>query len=266
MELNKIFCEDCLETMKRIPENSIDLTLTSPPYDGLRDYKGYSFDFENIAKELFRITKNGGVVVWVVGDSVLEGSESGTSFKQTLFFKEIGFRIHDTMIYEKNGAAYPANEKSNRYTQIFEYMFVFSKGAPKTFNLIKDKKNRWGGSHSFGKTSQRNAKGDIEQRGTITVADFSIRNNIWKYNNGFGYTTKDESAYEHPAMFPEDLAADHIKSWSNENDLVYDPFMGSGTTAKIAMILNRNFLGSEISEEYVKIAEDRIKPFKSRLF
>ena len=265
MKPNKIYNENCLDTMKRMPSDIIDLTVTSPPYDNLRDYQGYSFDFEGIAKELYRITKQGGVLAWVVGDAVIKGSESGTSFKQALYFKEIGFNLHDTMIYEKNGSAFPASEDSIRYTQIFEYMFIFSKGTPKTVNLLIDKPNRWAGSGTFGQNSERQKDGKIKKRSKFIVKDFSPRNNIWRYNNGFGYSTKDDDAFNHPAIFPELLAADHIKSWSNKNDLIYDPFMGSGTTAKMAILLDRNYIGSEISEEYIKIAEKRIKDIPDKL-
>jgi site-specific DNA-methyltransferase (adenine-specific) len=261
LELNKIYNESNLDTMKRMPDNFVDLTVTSPPYDNLREYNGYSFPFEDIAKELYRVTKKGGVLVWVVGDAVIDGGESGTSFRQALYFQQIGFLIHDTMIYEKNGAAYPANDKSNRYSQVFEYMFVLSKGKPKTYNLLKDKPNRWAGSGTFGTNSERQKDGTIKERGSFIVPDFSYRNNIWKINNGYGYSSEDDIAYMHPAIFPEQLAQDHIWTWSNEGDLVYDCFGGSGTTAKMAHKLKRNWILSEISSEYVQIAEKRIAPY-----
>jgi len=264
MEINKIYFENCLDTMGRMPGEFVDLTVTSPPYDNLRDYKGYSFPFEDIAKELYRVTKEGGVLVWVVGDAVIDGSESGTSFKQALYFMSLGFNLHDTMIYEKNGAAYPANEKSTRYSQIFEYMFVFSKGKPKTINLIKDKKNRWAGHTNFGKPSTRKTDGELQDAEAWVVSEYGYRSNIWRYNNGKGYSTKDDVAYEHPAIFPELLAKDHIISWSNEGDLVYDCFTGSGTTPKVAERLGRNYIGSEISEEYAHIIEKRI--YRNELF
>lgn len=246
MEINTIYNENCLETMKRMSDNLLDLTVTSPPYDGLRTYNGYSFDFEPIAKELFRVTKDGGVVVWVVGDATVKGSETGTSFKQALYFMECGFNLHDTMMYEKNSSTYPASKKSVRYSQIFEYMFIFSKGKPKAINLISDKKNKWAGHSSF--------DGKIPP-----VPELSPRNNIWKYSTSFNDKTG------HPAPFPEQLANDHIISWSNEDDLVYDPFMGSGTTAKIAMLNNRNYIGSEVSEEYCEIIKIRIDKTKRNI-
>ena len=253
MKLNKIIQGDCLEVMKTFPDKIVDLTVTSPPYDNLRDYKGYSFNFEGIAKELFRITKDGGVVVWVVGDATVNGSETGTSFKQALYFKELGFNLHDTMIYEKNSSAYP--DKS-RYSSVFEYMFVFSKGKPKTINLLADRKNRW--TQSFGKSSNRQKGGSIKIKKQIVVKDFGVRFNIWKYNTGHGYSTNDKVAFNHPAIFPDKLAQDHILSWSNKNDIVLDPMCGSGTTCKMAKINGRKYIGIEISPEYCKIANERL--------
>lgn len=255
LELNKIYNLPCEIGLKQLDSESIDLTVTSPPYDNLRDYKGYSFDFETIAKELFRVTKKGGVVVWIVGDATVNGSETGTSFKQALYFKEIGFNLYDTMIYEKNTSAFPSN---SRYEQVFEYMFVLSKEKPKSINLIKDKKNRWAGTSNFGERTNRKKDGSLEKRGKSIVNEYGIRTNIFRYSTGANYSTKDNYAFEHPAIFPENLAADHVKSWSNENEIVLDPFMGSGTTAKVAMKLNRKFIGFEISKEYHELAEKRV--------
>ena len=234
--LNQIHIENCLDTMSRMPDNFVDMVLTSPPYDNLRKYEGYDFPFEKIANELYRITKT--VLVWVVGDATIKGSETGSSFRQALYFKELGFKLHDTMIYEKNSPAYPANRKGNRYTQIFEFMFVFSKGEiPK--QLISDKPNKWAGHKDF--------SGKLKN----PVPEFSPRNNIWKYTTSF-------NGYKHPAPFPEQLAKDHILSWSKPEQIVYDPFMGSGTTAKAAKDLGRKFIGSEISNTYTQIALDRL--------
>jgi DNA modification methylase len=238
MNINTIYNENCLDTMAKMPDNFIDLTVTSPPYDNLRTYNGYSFDFEAIAKELYRVTKPDGVMVWVIGDATIAGSETGTSFRQALYFKEIGFKLHDTMIYEKNSPAYPASRNSNRYTQIFEYMFIFAKGSvPK--QLICDKPNKWAGHKDF--------SGKLKN----PVPDFSPRNNIWRYVTSF-------NGVKHPAPFPEQLAYDHVVSWSSKGQLVYDPFMGSGTTAVVAKQLGRDYIGSEISDEYVAIARARI--------
>jgi site-specific DNA-methyltransferase (adenine-specific) len=226
------------------------------------EYNGYSFPFEQMAQELYRITAKGGMIVWVVGDAVIKGSETGSSFRQALYFMELGFKLHDTMIYEKNGSSFPARRDGNRYSQLFEYMFVFSKGKPKTSNLICDKPNRWAGYTHFGKGSIRNKKGELVERNIKPIPEFSPRNNIWKYNTGKNYSTKDKIAFQHPAIFPEKLAGDHILTWTNEGDVVFDPMAGSGTTPKMALINNRNYVGIEISEDYCEIARTRISDTK----
>lgn len=243
-----------IEIMKQMPNDCIDLTVTSPPYDNLRTYTdGYSFDFENIAQELYRITKKGGIVVWVVNDATIDGNETGTSFKQALFFKEVGFKLHDTMIWNKGSFAFPSK---TRYHQVFEYMFVFSKGNPKTVNIIKDRENLYVGDRG---ASGRKKNGE-RNKGKSTVRDkMGARFNIWNYPIGGGHCTTDKIAYQHPAIFPEQLAKDHIISWSNEGDVVFDPFMGSGTVAKMAQSLNRKWFGIELSTEYCEIVKERIK-------
>ena len=257
MEINKIYNENCLDTMSRMPNDFIDLTVTSPPYDNLRNYNGYTFDFESIAHELFRVTKHGGVVVWIVGDTTINGSETGTSFKQALYFKKIGFNLHDTMIYHKESIP----TQKNRYQQHFEYMFVMCKGKIKNTNLIKIKCKLYGKKSS--KHSDRQKNGIVKkQRSTEFTKKYKIKGNIWKYNVGYMHSTKDKIAYEHPATFPEQLANDHIISWSNPDDLVYDCFTGSGTTAKMCLRNDRNFIGSELSSEYCDIANKRIEETK----
>lgn len=253
MELEKIYNENCLVTMKNMPDEYVDFVITSPPYDNIRDYTGYRFEFEKIAKELFRIIKPGGVVIWVVADATVDGSETGTSFSQALFFKEIGFRIHDTMIYYKNN---PMPQTGNRYHQHFEYMFAFSKGTPKTFNPITEPTKY----HGLANMKNRGQKGTLDYEKVERTKRKKV-GNVFAYSIGGGISTKDKIAYNHPAIFPEKLVADQINTWTNEDDLVYDPFMGSGTTAKMAHILNRKWLGSEISEEYVEIAEERLKSY-----
>ena len=257
--MNKIYNESNIDTCSRLDDNTIDMVLCSPPYDSLRGYHGYSFDFEGLVKELYRILKPGGVVVWVVGDATINGSETGTSFKQALYFMETGFSLHDTMIYEKNSSSFPAKPDSKRYTQIFEYMFVFTKGKIRDdIKLIVDKPNKWAGHTNWGKLTHYDKDGKVERDGKINpVPEFSIRNNIWKYN-----TSCEKDKTGHPAIFPEQLAIDHILSWSNEGDVVYDPFMGSGTTAKACLMTNRNYIGSEISEEYYKIILERLNTYE----
>jgi len=254
MEINKIYNENCIETMARMPDGFVDLTVTSPPYDNLRDYNGYSFPFEEVAKELFRVTKDGGVVVWVVGDETKKFCESLSSFKQAIFFVEsCGFNLLDTMIWEKPNYA-PGYPTLRRYDNTFEFMFVFSKGKPKTYELICDKpKKESSKQRSQYKTSYIQKDGSRTFSGaTDNGKDFCRRTTVWNIPNG------QIRGIGHPAVFPEQLANDHIISWSNEGDLVYDPLMGSGTTAKMAIINGRNWIGSEVSEEYCQIAEKRI--------
>jgi site-specific DNA-methyltransferase (adenine-specific) len=266
IETNKLYNEDCLNTMSKIDDCSIDLTLTSPPYDDLRTYNkhlsgnktefnGYSFPFESIARELYRITKIGGVVVWVVGDATNKGSETGTSFRQALYFKQCGFDLYDTMIYQKTGTPFP---QKDRYNQTFEYMFVFSKGKPKTFNPIM-KKNATAGAVRHSRKF-RTADGEMKPGfNGKPINEYGIENNIWLIKNGMNKSTKDLVAFEHPAIFPEELALKHIISWTKKNDLVYDPFMGSGTTAKAAIQLERNWIGSEIDVIYSEICTKRLE-------
>ena len=249
---------DCLERMKEIPDGSVDLTLTSPPYDNLRTYAGtleWNFDiFKQVANELYRITKDGGVVVWVVGDATIKGSETGTSFKQALHFKDIGFNLHDTMIWEKSTFSAVGALKT-RYAPVFEYMFILVKGKLKTFNPIKDKPNKHFGVKHHG--TYRKGDGTTKEvvgksKGKI-VAEYGQRHNVWQVN--------EEKVLNklHPAVFPEQLANDHIISWSNENDLVFDPFMGSGTTGKMALLNNRKFIGIEKVPEYFDIGVNRMQ-------
>lgn len=238
--------------MKNIDDDSIDLTVTSPPYDKLREYNGYVFNFESIAKELFRVTKQGGVVVWIVGDATVKGSETGTSFKQALYFKEIGFNLHDTMIWEKQTFTATGSLKT-RYASVFEYMFVLTKGKVKTFNPIKDRPTK-GVRKKHG--TVRQIDGSVKPQsslGKIYSDKESQRFNIWRIN-----TEVSNNNRFHPAQFPEQLANDHIISWSNESDIVFDPMCGSGTTLKMAKLNNRNFIGCDTSQEYCDISQKRV--------
>lgn len=259
MDTNRIYNLDCVEGMRHLGDETIDLTVTSPPYDNLRKYNGFSWDFEATARELFRVTKKGGVVVWVVNDATINGSETGTSFRQALYFMECGFRLHDTMIYQKN--ALPMNH--NRYEQDFEYMFVLSKGKPKTFTPIRvpckypEKETARKNSY-FSETDETNRRARSNKKRNPVGKD-KIKGNIWYFTTGKNHSTKDAVAFKHPAIFPEQLAHDHIISWSQPSDVVLDPFAGSGTTAKMALLNDRNFIGFEISAEYCEIANRRIE-------
>lgn len=226
--LNKIHNEDRLETIVRMEEGMVDLVVTSPPYDDMRQYKGYAFDYEKVIRGLWRVVKEGGVVVWVVADRTVKASETGTSFRQALCFIEVGFKLMDTMIYAKPPKGAAGNNKI--YWQSFEYMFVFTKGKPKTINLIKDRANKEARKGDNG--TKRLADGRLKKVSRGGYGEYGRRTNIWEYSVGKGHSTKDEIAFEHPAIFPEKLAEDHIRSWSNPGHVVYDPFMGSGTTAQ----------------------------------
>ena len=247
IEINKIYNENCLDTMAKMKDNFIDLTVTSPPYDDLRNYNGYSFEFEKVANELYRVTKQGGVVVWVVGDKTKDGCESLTSFKQALFFKEIGFNV-DTNIYQKQNYK-PVNAK--RYDNVFEYIFILSKGKPKTFNPIMVEKAR-----------VKKENGKYRQKDGTFKESIRKANKLKKHTNIFSYSIgghiADKIAFKHPAIFPEQLADDQIKTWSNENDIVYDCFAGSGTIPKISLINKRQWVSSEISKEYCDIIHARV--------
>lgn len=249
----KLIHNDCIKEMAKMDAGSIDLTVTSPPYDNLRTYEGSLQWNESIWKQvlegLYRVTKEGGVVVWVVGDATIKGSETGTSFKQALYAMECGFNLHDTMIYQTNKPP----QTHRRYEQCWEYMFVFSNGTPKTWNPIMVKTENFGQKRTAtmrqdsDKLSDRSAKGSVKE--------FKQKSNIWYLPRG---ARKDSSKVKHPATYPDSLAHDHIVSWSNEGDTVFDPFLGSGTTGLAAKNLSRNFIGVEKVEEYYEIAQDRI--------
>ena len=257
IEFNQVYNESCITGMQKLDDDCIDLVVTSPPYDNLRTYNdssSWNFNiFTEVAHELIRVLKPGGVIMWNVGDAVVDGSETGSSFRQALYFKDSGLNLHDTMIYQKPSAAYPASHKSNRYSQVFEYCFVLSKGKPKTSNLIRDKKNNWAGSQNFGTASSRQKDGSLKKGGTITVAPYGIRDNIWRIVNTHGFAQSDKDVYQHPATMPEELARGHIITWSNPGDVVLDPFMGSGTTARMAFREGRNWIGFEIDPEYYSL-------------
>lgn len=253
MELDKIILGDSEQVLKELPNESVDLVVTSPPYDNIKNYHNsldFTFDkFKNIVNELYRVLKQGGVVIWVVADQTKDGTESGTSFRQALYFKEAGFNLYDTMIYRKLNYM-PLTHR--RYEQEFEYMFCFSKGIPKTFNPIKVD-STYAGTKAGGNVYKTDGD-ELTKIKQHIVNDKKIKGNVFEYHTGSAYTGK----YKHPAMFPYDLAKDQILSWSNEEDVVLDPFSGAGTTCVAAKDFDRHFIGIEQNEEYHKISVDRL--------
>lgn len=261
MKTNIIYCGDAVKVMQQyIAKNSIDLIVTSPPYDSLRKYKGYSFNFEAIAIEIERVITHGGVVVWVVGDATIKGSESLTSLRQALFFKEIGLNVHDTMIYQKPNFSNPSK---NRYHQVWEYMFVFSKGVPKTFNPIMDRENKTAGKKGTlsDNAGIRQSDGSFKMRNDIPIVKpFGMRHNVWLMKTSSQERPCKEK--KHPATFPYALAYDHIRTWTKEGNLVLDPMVGSGTTCIASKDLKRDFIGIDCSEEYCNLTKELLKQHK----
>ena len=245
-----IYYGDNCDVLRHFPIECVDLVVTSPPYDALREYGGAQWDFHGLSKQLVRVIKPGGVIVWVVNDQTIDGDESGSSFEQALHFKHLGLRLHDTMIFQKNGSSFP---QSTRYYQVFEFMFVFSKGNPKTFNPIADRKNYHPGKRYGRSGRHKNGNRPIEKIRHYVRPESGVRFNIWMYQSS-GVV-----GVNHPALFPKELAADHIKSWSNEGDVVLDPFSGSGTTVLMARKMGRKGIGIEINQEYVDESIRRLR-------
>lgn len=265
---HKIMCGDSTnkDDIKLLLNNrKMDLVVTSPPYDGLRDYNKNidNFNFESIAKNLYDIIiANGGVIVWVVGDETKNGNESGSSFKQALYFKELGLKLHDTMIYNKLGFSRPSN---NRYHQMFEYMFIFVKDELTKFNPIIDRENITAGRHHKYTETARTYDGSLKSIGhNHIINDFGMRGNIWTYSVGGLVSAENKIAHQHPAIFPVDLAKDHVVSWSDEDDLILDPFLGSGSTLIACEQTNRICYGMEIDEHYCSVIIRRWEEYTNR--
>ena len=250
VEESDIHVAECTAYMATMSANAVDMVVTSPPYDNLRDYEGFSFDCTEVAKGLYRVVKEGGVVVWVVGDRI-NGGRSLTSFEHAFTFRSAGFTVFDAMIYRKRNTPFM---RKRAYTNCYEFMFVFSKGIPSTFNPLRSPSVR------SGQEELPYLKGTdgVNRKTTRLLSKHKVRTNIWSYAVGKNGTTRDMYAFEHPAMFPENLARDHILSWSNPGDLVFDPMCGAGTTCKMAKVTGRRWLGVDISEKYVAIAKRRI--------
>ena len=250
-QYNKFCVGNAVDVLNNIPKNIVDLTITSPPYEDLRNYNGYTFNAQSMLESIFNVTKEGGVCVWVVGDKI-NGGRSLVSFEHAFLAKKCGFIVHDVMIYQKKNTPFM---RSNAYTNCYEFMFIFSKGKPSTFNPLKMPTKRSGME-----TAVFNKKSDaINKKRPVELKKEKTKPNIWQYAVGLGGSTSDKIAFKHPAVFPEKLAEDHVLSWSNEGDLVLDPMCGSGTTCKVAKRNNRHWIGIDISEEYISIAKDRMK-------
>lgn len=256
----QLYCGDCAKELKKIPANFVDLVVTSPPYDTLRTCYNSTFDMDSITSELMRVVKQGGVIVWIVADETINGSESGTSFRQALKFMDAGFNLHDTMIWEKAGFTDTGSLKV-RYPNVFEYMFVFSKGKLKTFNPIKDRVNVSAGRKMHGVIRQKDGSVKTMSSNGKTLCDFGQRFNVWQIDS-----LKSNTERRHPAQFPLQLAKDHIYSWSNAGDTVMDIFMGSGTTGVASVNMGRKFIGIEIDKDYFEMAKRRIETAERPLF
>ncbi len=257
MKTNAFHIANAVQFMKdEMPEDYVDLTVTSPPYENLRDYNGYEFDDKAILEGLYRITSPGGVVVWVVGDKI-NGGRSLVSFEQAIKARDIGFIVHDVMIYQKKNTPFM---RSNAYTNAYEFMFVFSKGKPKTFNPLKEPTKR----HGMETAVSNKGPDAVNRKVPVELKKEKTKTNIWPYAVGLGGSTSDKIAFQHPAIFPEKLAEDHILSWSNPGDVVFDPMCGSGTTCKCAARHNRKWIGVDISENYIKIARERLSQGEMR--
>ena len=250
IDVNKLVAGDAVEILKSWNEACVDLTVTSPPYDKLRNYNGYSFDAESMLSAIHRVTKQGGVCVWVIGEKI-NGGRSLSSFEHAFIGRDCGFTVHDVMIYQKKNTPF---QRSNAYTNCYELMIVFSKGKPKTFNPLKEPTKR----HGWETAVSNKGPDAVNRKRPVELKKEKTKNNIWQYAVGYGGTTTDKIAFQHPAVFPEKLAADHILSWTNPGDIVLDPMCGSGTTCKMACKNNRKWIGIDISEEYIEIANNRL--------
>lgn len=272
MDRNKIVTGDCLDVLPGIPAESVDLVLTSPPYDDLRTYESSKrFDFPTftkVADELVRVLKPGGIIAWNVNDQIVDGSRTLTSFKQCLHFCNYscpGILCHDIIIYEKAGIRYPSNPRI-RYNQSFEFVFILSKGAPKTFNPLIDRKNKNIGKKITSTERKRDGKLKIKSGALMgkTTPTHSMRTNVWRFPTGWGHSYDNEKLKGHPAIMHQRLAQDLILSYSNAGDLVLDPFCGSGTTCFVARENNRDFLGIEINPKYAEMARERVRETRRR--
>jgi site-specific DNA-methyltransferase (adenine-specific) len=256
LELNKIYCMDCLEGMRKLPDDSIDLVVTSPPYDNLRTYKGFSVDLHSTGKEAYRVLKDGGIAVMVIQDQTKAFAKTLTSFRLIIdWCDNIGFRLFETIIYRKygtEGAWWKA-----RFRVDHEYMPIFLKGKkPQYFNkklLMVPSKH--GGEILTG-SGNRRTTGETTKTVTRPINPTKCRGTIWDYLMA---GDKDPLKRKHPAPFPDQIPIDFITCFCPPKGIVLDPFIGSGSTAVAAKKLGRHYIGFEITPEYCEIAEQRTK-------
>ena len=291
IELNKIYPESNLETMQRIESNSIDMVLTSPPYANARakTYGGIDADdyinwFIPIAKEIYRILKPTGSFILNIGDNTIDGETHLYTFEIPIVLKrEIGFKFIDPLIWHKKTT--PPGKFKNRFKDGWEFCFHFSKTldikfnpyavAEKTTQVSIDRALRHKDTHIMKSTTgsgfnnpNKNLK---ERRNRQTGSGFGTDDNYMDSLEmalpmNVIYCSPETRNMNHSAPFPIEIPVFFIKAFTDENDIIYDPFLGSGTTAEAALRLNRKFIGSEIKTEYVSTANNRIKEHLVSLF
>jgi len=256
LPINKIICGDAIEIMKKFPSSSVDIVITSPPYDAVRDYKGFTFDLHATGREIHRVLKDGGVAVMVIQDQTKNFGKSLTSFKTIIdWCDSFGFKLFETVIYRKYGAEGAWWNK--RFRVDHEYIPVFLKGErPRYFNKehLKIPSKHGGKTMTGGGTRLTNGI-RIATR-SIKINPMKCRGTVWDYlTAGDGSRLK----HQHPATFPNQLPYDFISCFAPKNGVVLDPFVGSGTTTVAAKNLGYKYIGIDIAPEYCAIAEKRMK-------
>lgn len=267
LPINTILHGDSAEVMQSFPDKCIPLTVTSPPYAKMRLYGGHDYTwetFKSVATQLVRITMEGGVICWVVRNQIVKERENLQAEKEKLFFADdLGLWPHQTIIGAPKGVPLP---QSRRYASNFDYVYVFSKGHPRIVNIIRDRRNsRFGDLKSNRLIRESNGSERLACGGEYAIAKWGFRSNLWSYSTGGNHTATDRISAKHPARMGEPLAEDLIISFSKPGDLVFDPFAGAGTSLKMALLNQRQWLGVEIFDEYVELIEKRMRLAKWEL-
>ena len=256
IQVNKIICEDNITYLKTLPDECIDFVITSPPYDALRDYNGYKLDLHGLGVELLRVLKDGGICVMVIQDSTRDFAKSLTSFRTIVdWCDNIGFRLFECNIYNRQGTEGAWWKK--RFRVDHEYMPIFLKGKrPQYFDKENIKiPSKHGGKIMTG-ANIRTKNGQTGSR-KVKINPTKCPGTVMTFGNTCGGESKLKS--KHPAVFPNMLAYDMIECFCPEDGTVLDPFNGSGTTTLAAKCLGRNYIGIDVSEEYNKIARERLE-------